>query len=135
MYYPDLTPYDYGTTEYKDALNIGWIEMGREFPTGDFPEKQELLRKLKEKRIENKYRGWHDCDFCECYEDKIDSTGNIGTFLIFDRTGNGEYIVQWNGKTYAAPMLVVHYIDSHNYRPPQEFIDAVMNEKEYGAKI
>jgi hypothetical protein len=60
MYYADLTPYSYGYTKYKDALN-------------------------------------------------------------------GEYIVQWNGKTYSSPTLIVHYIDAHNYRPPQEFIDAVMN--------
>jgi hypothetical protein len=118
MYYPDLTPYDYGITEYEDALNIGWLEMGHEFSSGDFPEKQELIRKLRAKKIENKYRGFHSCDFCPKWE-----------------IGNGEYVVQWNGKTYAAPRMVVHYIEAHNYKPPQIFIDAVINERENGTKI
>jgi hypothetical protein len=125
MYYPDLTPYDYGMTEYEDALNIGWVEMGHEFPIGDFPEKQELLRKLRLKNVENLYRGWHSCEYCEPW----DKSEPGHTYLIHDRSGNGEYIVQWNGKTYSSPILIVHYIETHNYRPPQEFIDAVMNEE------
>jgi hypothetical protein len=136
MYYPDLTPYDYGMTEYKDALNIGWLEIGHEFPIGDFPEKEELLRRLEAKKIENKYRGFHGCEFCE--NDKFANKFNPERITNPNfveppekewHVGNGEYIVQWNGKTYSAPVLVVHYIKSHNYKPPQEFIDAVMNEK------
>jgi hypothetical protein len=124
MYYEDLTPYDYGYTEYKNALNIGWLEKGHEFLTGDFPEKQEVLKKLKAKKIENRYRGWHSCDYCDPYDES--EPGH--TWIIKDRNGNGEYIVKWNGKTYAAPILITHYIEDHNYKPPQEFIDAVINE-------
>jgi hypothetical protein len=123
MYYLDLTPYDYGYTNYKNALNIGWLERGYEFTHGDFPEKQELLRKLKLKKRENLYRGYHNCEFCEPYR-----TENGHTYLIESCIGNGEYIVKWKGKTYAAPMLIIHYIEVHNYKPPQEFINGVMNE-------
>ncbi|MCX7805518.1 MAG: hypothetical protein N3A38_10060 [Planctomycetota bacterium] len=31
-----------------------------------------------------------------------------------------------DGKIYAAPTLIYHYVVAHKYRPPQEFIDAVM---------
>jgi hypothetical protein len=127
MYYPDLTPYDYGMTEHKDALNVGWLEEGKPFTTGDFPEKSQLLEKLKTWPIENKYRGWHSCEFCDPYERKIDSTGEMGTFIVPDRNGNGEYIAKYNGKVYAAPTLVAHYIAAHNYLPPKEFIEAVIN--------
>jgi len=114
MYYKDLTPYDYGFTNYKNALNIGWLERGYEFQVGDFPEKQEVIEKLKLKKRENLYRGAHSCEFCDRYERE---------------SGNGEYIVMWNKKVYSAPTLIIHYIEIHNYKPPQEFIDAVINEK------
>ena len=40
--------------------------------------------------------------------------------------GNGEIRVHGrNGKVYASPTLVCHYIDKHGYCPPQEFADAV----------
>jgi len=123
MYYEDLSPYDYGMTKYKNALNIGWLDRGRFFFEGDFPEKEEVLRKLNAKEIENRYRGFHGCPFCDPYEKKDNST-----WIIKDRNGNGEYIVHGNGKTYAAPTLVTHYIEAHNYLPPKEFIDAVINE-------
>ena len=28
---------------------------------------------------------------------------------------------------YACPSLVIHYIEKHDYRPPDAFIDAVMS--------
>ena len=28
---------------------------------------------------------------------------------------------------YAAPTLIVHYVEAHRYRPPEEFIAAVLN--------
>jgi CheY-like chemotaxis protein len=34
--------------------------------------------------------------------------------------------VAGNGKVYAAPWLVHHYVVAHNYRPPDEFIAAVL---------
>ena len=119
MYYEDLSLYDYGMTKYKKALNIGWLESGWFFFEGDFPEKEEVLRKLKKKEIENRYRGMHGCDLCP----KI-AWGSGDQW----HNGNGEYIVHGNGKTYAAPTLITHYIEAHNYKPPQEFIDAVINE-------
>ena len=30
------------------------------------------------------------------------------------------------GKVYAAPNLIYHYVAKHKYRPPEEFIEAVM---------
>lgn len=136
MYYPDLTPYNYGMTEYKDALNIGWLERGYEFPVGDFPEKVLILEKLKLMTRKNLYRGWHGCEFCEPnnkYVNKFNPESIRNPNFVeseerISHTGNGEYIVQWNGKTYSTPTLVIHYIEAHNYKPPQEFIDAVINQ-------
>jgi len=124
MYYKDLTLYKYGH-RYPDSLNIGWLEKGHEFPTGNFPEKEEVLKILKSMEILNMYKGWHSCDYCNPYEKTKDGR----TLIIKDRNGNGEYHVSLNGQKYQAPILIVHYIESHNYKPPQEFIDAVLNSK------
>lgn len=32
-----------------------------------------------------------------------------------------------DGKVYAAPSLIFHYMNEHNYEPPKEFINAVMS--------
>ncbi|MBQ3665050.1 MAG: hypothetical protein II919_02960 [Lachnospiraceae bacterium] len=39
-----------------------------------------------------------------------------------------------NGLVYAAPDLVIHYIINHQYLPPKEFIDAVMNGPKPGGE-
>jgi hypothetical protein len=46
--------------------------------------------------------GWHDCDFCGAFQ------------------GNGEYRYYLpDGQTYSAPMMIVHYVETHGYRLPQ----------------
>jgi hypothetical protein len=44
-----------------------------------------------------------------------------------DITGNGEIRV-WSGDgvIYVAPVLILHYVKVHGYRPPQSFVDAVL---------
>jgi hypothetical protein len=44
----------------------------------------------------------------------------------FASLGNGEIIVKGeDGRRYAAPTLILHYIEAHHYLPPEEFIQAV----------
>jgi hypothetical protein len=38
---------------------------------------------------------------------------------------NGEIRVPHGGITFAAPVLIVHYIEEHRYLPPAEFLKAV----------
>ncbi|MEW6206883.1 MAG: hypothetical protein AB1631_00845 [Acidobacteriota bacterium] len=41
--------------------------------------------------------------------------------------GSGEIRVRGRGRIrYAAPTLIYHYIETHRYLPPQEFIEAVL---------
>jgi len=35
-----------------------------------------------------------------------------------------------NGKIYAAPNLIYHYVTAHSYRPPDEFIQAVLEGRQ-----
>ena len=42
--------------------------------------------------------------------------------------GNGQIRVKGpNGTCYAAPALISHYVEIHEYKPPAEFIEAVVN--------
>lgn len=115
MYYPDLSPYEYLLRAGRGGggKNIGWLEKGKEFPTGEVP--QEFLSKLRDlsNNLVNRCRGWHDCGFCNS---------------SLNRRGNGEiHVYIQDGQLLIAPALVLHYIEEHNYLPPQIFIDAVMN--------
>ena len=44
---------------------------------------------------------------------------------IDQRSGNGEIKVSGQGITFAAPVLIVHYIEQHRYLPPAQFLEAV----------
>jgi hypothetical protein len=41
------------------------------------------------------------------------------------REGNGEIWVPGDDVIYAAPVLIVHYIEEHGYLPPPQFLKAV----------
>jgi len=40
-------------------------------------------------------------------------------------TSNGEIRVYREGVTFAAPLLIVHYIEDHGYLPPAQFLKAI----------
>ncbi|MCM1089239.1 MAG: hypothetical protein NC413_00180 [Muribaculum sp.] len=149
MYFEDLTTYAYHN-EPEDSLNIGWLERGHSFHKGSVPE--EFMNKLwKYLRYPVRiFRGSHICDLCEgapiaTHEDivKAIKKGIWPSPWLKQDTNIIEYKGQkrrvgyyelrvWgkNGKVYAAPSLIVHYILQHDYQPPQEFIDAVMDSED-----
>jgi nucleoside phosphorylase len=63
-------------------------------------------------------RGFHFCQYCVPYsENRLDQRV---------ARGNGEIRVRGPaGIVYAAPVLICHYIKAHNYRPPDEFLEAI----------
>jgi hypothetical protein len=66
MYFPDLTPYEYGPTEPQpNVLNVGWLSVAQAFPVG-IPDKRLVpaLERLIASPV-NLYRGWHFCEFCQ----------------------------------------------------------------------
>ena len=131
MYFEDLTSYSY--IEIHNGLyifNIGWLDAKHTFPTGVVSENilNEILKLCLQSVIRT--RGFHDCDICP-EPASSDPRIPMGAFPVM--TEQGEFLLGLaeiriqgkEGKIYAAPNLIYHYIKDHNYLPPKEFLDAV----------
>jgi len=69
----------------------------------------------------NVMRGWHICEFCHQI---VEVLGPGGQSIIL---GDAEIRIKGNAaKVYAAPNLVYHYVQAHRYRPPDEFLEALI---------
>jgi len=125
-YFSDLTPYSFLLAKDKvspNLLNVGWLSRWHSFNRGEVD--AVLLEKLlRQCRMPvSLTRGFHRCDLCAASSISMISMTVDGDEI---RLGNGEIRVPGaNGVMYAAPTLICHYIDKHEYSPPQEFLDAV----------
>lgn len=112
-YFKDLTPYAYidPEEELPDTINIGWLDKDYPFPVGETSDDfRAKLRALCEHRLKQT-RGFHSCQFCKGRD---------------RATSSSEMRIAHDGKVYAAPSMVYHYVVEHGYFPPEEFIDAVL---------
>jgi hypothetical protein len=144
MHYADLSNYSrvslnvyehlkfsYITVKDK-VLNIGWLGAGFEFPKGQVEKSiVDFLKYLCLFPV-NVMRGCHFCEFCD-HEDPpriLVEGSSIGL-------GGAEIWVPGKpGLVYAAPNLIIHYIQEHEYCPPDEFLEAVSNySKAIGANF
>jgi hypothetical protein len=95
---------------------VGWLSSSKYFPRGEVP--ADFLARLREfyrlsghsyKALQFRiFAGKHTCDFCE----KVDCSRDFG--------------VATETELFVAPGMIVHYIESHGYLPPSEFISAVL---------
>jgi adenosylhomocysteine nucleosidase len=131
-YIADLSTYNYGpfSNEHPDPklLAVGWLD--RSIPYNEGFVRRDLVRRLLKLAAKpvNLTRGFHICEYCEASWSARDK----------DRCarGNGEIRVKGiNGTVYAAPVLICHYIQAHNYRPPDGFLEAVQNLPQSSAEI
>lgn len=125
-YYADLTPYSYFhlELEQENTFNVGWLSGIHEFPTGTVEEIfTERLWQFCGFPVQQT-RGFHNCGFCGYLFRQLRVT-HEGLEL---ELGSAEIrVFGEDGKIYAAPDLIYHYVISHEYRPPDEFIAAVLN--------
>lgn len=122
MYFHDLSSYAYGLPEALPGVrSVGWLDAAHSYDIGPVP--SEVIRKLTVLAIQksvNQMRGYHYCEFCS--EERI--------FVVAegkkDVLGTAEiWLPDARGGLFASPDLIVHYIDAHQYRPPQEYVEAV----------
>lgn len=127
MYYPDFTPYRDIEKKAPNVLNIGWLETPHPFPRKKASE--ELLDALFEKCLHtvNQTRGFHDCHFCD-----LPATSGVEVLRNGKSIwlGSAEIRVKAkDGRIYAAPNLIYHYVLEHDYDPPREFVEALFSDR------
>jgi hypothetical protein len=94
---------------------VGWLDLEHEFSKGE--PQAEFVTKLQRfvEQWEESARllgfpqllGGHTCEFC----------GNAH--------GTGDFGIPFGDLLFVAPTLILHYIGSHQYLPPSDFITAV----------
>jgi hypothetical protein len=122
-YFKDLTEYAYSRhfPAQGGAKNVGWLELGHDFEKSKASE--ETLDLLWESCSISvaQFRGLHECEFCN--PERIIFAERHGKKLLL---GSAEIrVFAPSGEIYAAPTLIYHYVQAHNYRPPDEFLSAL----------
>jgi hypothetical protein len=154
-YFPDLSPYTYGNCDHPNAVHVGWLDDTHEFPKGPVaPHLVEKLKRLALHPVEI-YRGHHVCELCiapgpsiidgtlsKSWSDWAKLRSSNGEIRITVRSmgdaapnetsvssrpslATESILIDFKQLTYAAPVLIVHYIEAHNYLPPGEFLKAL----------
>lgn len=140
MYLSDLSlhPYKYSPLEEGIVvLSVGWLDNSHEYEQGEVSSVflERLWRFCPELLIGK--MGYHRCPFCvhPAYPIRV----RWGAEEI--PLGSAETRIFGSGnKVYASPNLIYHYVSQHHYRPPAEFIQAVLScplpgSPEYDARI
>jgi hypothetical protein len=108
----DLSPWTYVSSTAGDSLlAVGWLEQGKSFPTG--PIVVDVFKRL-EALCTEPWQPFAACGVHEC------------TLCQFNAaSGSDNVFIPGAGVIYVCPELIVHYIGTHWYLPPEEFCEAV----------
>lgn len=66
-------------------------------------------------------RGIHQCELCR--DDQATLLSKRGDRYV---RGNGALYIPTADCVYIGPLMIVHYVREHSYRPPEEFMAAVL---------
>ena len=135
MHFEDLTPIRYhsGPCDAQEWLSpllaVGWLEHPHPCSTG--PSDGDILE-LLDRWVNSSwdyyssyaFRGLHECSLCM-------ATGRPSPGLLEIRSHLNLWI-PGSSAIYLAPAMITHYIRDHGYRPPSEFVEAVLSCPEYG---
>ena len=67
--------------------------------------------------------GYHSCGFCRFSRGPTHLQYNN---LVLGTGRNNLFVPAPESKVFVAPSLIAHYIDAHDYQPPQAFQQAVL---------
>jgi hypothetical protein len=125
-WFPDLSQWDNFASESAPVLQaVGWLARGHPYNTGEVSEQffEKLCRLLNNPWEPFASAGMHFCDFCT-----FTGGNGSGQYKGHKISGASSHIlfIPADHQIYVAPESIAHYIDAHQYLPPQEFIDAVL---------
>lgn len=117
--YEDLSSHPMNSPSGIRRVYVGWLDVRLDYPRGLVD--REILRRIGElcNSPVRRTRGWHRCALCSDYP--IQET--IGSRLV--TLGDAEIDVMGPERIYSSPTLLYHYILRHEYRPPEEFLEAI----------
>lgn len=121
-YYIDLSNYVYLPEFTRPRTqNVGWLDLSHEFDKMDASESDlNLLWEFCKVSIAQT-RGIQNCSFCGGNQPVVCERSGLNLLL-----GASEIrVFAPDDKIYAAPTLIFHYVSQHNYRPPDEFMNAL----------
>lgn len=123
-YFKDLTPLAGSPLESSACLAAGWLEPEYAYPQG--PLQPFVVERLIELLVDPWQpfadMGTHDCGFCRLTGGPCQFT--YGNTSIQMKVNN--LFVPSEQHVFVAPSLILHYMDAHQYCPPQEFQEAVL---------
>lgn len=124
MYFDDMSMYEYESKiPLNSVLNVGWLDRGHAYAVGDLDERiLVFLRKHYSQICANQMRGYHYCNLCA--DDSVHPTICVDGKRC--PLGSAELWIPSGEGFLSAPDLVIHYIESHSYRPPDSFVAAVL---------
>lgn len=147
-YFPDLSAYSYFKGRLPIAKNVGWLERGHDFETMA-PAKEtldQLWSFLSVSAMQT--RGIHRCDLCRpqqmvhAVRNGVRRSLGSAEVRVFSREPDKSLLVRRLGELesggllfvsgsavpfsiFAAPTLIYHYVETHHYKPPDEFLRAM----------
>jgi hypothetical protein len=120
---PNWLPY----CEDDRMVPVGWLNPSEDFDRGEVSHEfvAALFRLLLNPWQPGIAMGFHSCPFCRF-------SGGPSSFSMLESNdsvtlGRDNVYVPADGRVFVAPSLVIHYIDAHQYRPPDDFQAAVLN--------
>jgi hypothetical protein len=122
-YFEDLSPCDYfGDVKFR-LLAVGWLDPAHRFSKGRVSRTffDSLTQLLANAWQPFTFAGLHLCEFCVFTGGPSEIC--IGATAL--RLGTTNVFVPGHEAVYVAPSLILHYIDAHEYVPPDLFVRAV----------
>jgi hypothetical protein len=123
-YYKDFTVCDYfdGSMWTCRLMAIGWIEHSKSYPKGNadplFIRKVNTLRaNFRDAFPDICFRGLHCCTLCKM----------AGSLDVSLDNSHINLFIPLGGLVFVAPGRIDHYLEAHNYLPPESFMRAVMD--------
>lgn len=136
MYFEDLSAYRYGLSQPLDEVqNVGWLCRGTDYKIGGvMPGFIDALKRWASYAEVNQMRGHQLCTLCPAPASAgSDPVSLLKRDVQMSTMWSGEtlwlgaseiWIPNGQGGVYAAPSLIIHYVEAHHYLPPSEFIEA-----------